>query len=195
MRAWVLSVVSIRGRSCNGYSAQQLQPRIPQLFVEAIARITVTGGRADTAAFVTSIGQHWVQIETGEDGTVYVSNIRPVEVPVDNVLCLVEDKGLAARLGWQRTLLHEVSDSLCGVCAWESAPVIEAKFSKARCTTSYGHDLSPVTRTKGSAQSEREVRWWYCLCSRFRPWEVHAVATLTSRFALGGHPADPPRCW
>ncbi len=70
---------------------------------------------------------------------------------MDNLLCLVEGKGRAARLGWQRTLVHEVSDRLC---AWESALAIEAKASKARCTTCYGHDLSPVMRTNGSAQSE-----------------------------------------
>ncbi len=52
---------------------------------------TVTGRRADTAAFVASLGQRRVQVEMGEDGTVYVSNIRPAEV--DDVL--VEDKGLA----------------------------------------------------------------------------------------------------
>ncbi len=57
----------------------------------------MTGRRTDTAAFVASLGQRGVQVETGEDGTIYVSNIHPAEV--DNVLYLVEGKGLAARLG------------------------------------------------------------------------------------------------
>ncbi len=78
----------------------------------------MTGRRTDTAAFIASLGQRGVQVETGEDGTVYVSNIRQAEVDNSDVLCLVEGKGLAARLGWQRTLVHEVSDRLC---AWEPA--------------------------------------------------------------------------
>ncbi len=79
-------------------------PHSPQLLVlvEAITvtRITVTSWRAYTLVFITSQGQYRVQVETGDDGTVYVSNIRPVELGY--VLCVVEvqleDKGLAARL-------------------------------------------------------------------------------------------------
>jgi hypothetical protein len=84
--------------------------------------------------------------------------------------------------------VHEVSDRLC---AWESAPAIEAKASKARCTTCYGHDLSPVTWTKGSAQSEREVRWWCCRCSRYRPWEVRAADYTDLQFCTAGIPRIP----
>ena len=42
--------------------------------LEAITSITVTGRRADTAAFAASLGQCGAQVETGEDGTVSVSN-------------------------------------------------------------------------------------------------------------------------
>jgi hypothetical protein len=183
------------GAICRFYTGKELHQLLcptapalhsPQLLVEAIKSITVTGRRADTAAFLASLGQRRVQVETGVDGTVYVSNIRPAEV--DNVLCLVEGKGIVARLGLQRTLVHEVSDRLC---AWESALAIEAKASKARCTTCYRHDLSPVTRTIGSAQSEREVRWWCCRCSRYRPYEVRAADYTDLPFCTAGIPQIP----
>jgi hypothetical protein len=89
--AWVLSVYGEGAATLPKAPA----PHSPQMLVETIARTTVTGRRADTvtAAFVASLGQRRVQVDMGEDGTVYVSNIRPAEV--DNVP-LVEDKGLSS---------------------------------------------------------------------------------------------------
>jgi hypothetical protein len=72
------------GAISHFYTGKELQlllcpiasaPHSPQLLVEATTRITVTGRRSDTAGFIASLDHRRVQVKTGEDGTVYVSNI------------------------------------------------------------------------------------------------------------------------